>query len=67
MSINYGTFVNTIIQFVIIAAAIFLMVRMINAVQRKPAPEPEAPPPGPTAEELLTEIRDILAQRGGGA
>ena len=60
VAINYGSFINTIITFLIIAAAIFLMVRMINAVQ-KPK---EAAPAGPTpTEALLTEIRDLLAHR----
>jgi large conductance mechanosensitive channel len=65
VSINYGTFINTIIQFLIIAAAIFVMVRLINELQKKPEEE-EAPaaPAGPTTEELLTQIRDLLANRG---
>jgi large conductance mechanosensitive channel len=62
VSINYGTFINTIIQFLIIAAAIFLMIRLINSMQRPPE---EAPALGPTpTEALLTEIRDLLANRG---
>jgi large conductance mechanosensitive channel len=62
VAIGYGAFINTIIQFLIIAAAIFLMVKAINAM-RKPAPEPEAAPAGPTTEDLLTQIRDLLAHR----
>lgn len=63
VSINYGVFINTIIQFLIIAAAIFVMIRMINSMQRRPEPE-EAPAPGPTpTEALLTQIRDLLANR----
>jgi large conductance mechanosensitive channel len=61
-AISYGVFINTIIQFLIIAAAIFLMVKAINAMRRK-EPEPEAAPAGPTTEELLTQIRDLLANR----
>ena len=63
VSINYGAFINTIIQFLIIAAAIFVVVRVLNTLQR-PA-EPEVPPaPGPTpTEALLTQIRDLLANR----
>ena len=61
VSINYGTFVNTIITFLIIAAAIFLVVRVINKIQKPP--EPEAPA-GPTpTESLLAQIRDLLANR----
>ncbi len=64
VSINYGTFINTIITFVIIAAAIFLMIRLINSLQKPEHPD-EAPAPGPTpTEALLTEIRNLLANRG---
>lgn len=59
-AINYGVFINTIIQFVIIALAIFMVVRMINRLY----PPPEVAPPGPTpTEALLTQIRDLLANR----
>ena len=62
-AIRYGAFINTIIQFLIIAAAIFLMVRAINALRRPKAAEAAAPA-GPTpSEALLTEIRDLLARR----
>ena len=64
VSINYGTFINTIIQFLIIAAAIFVVVRMINSVQKPPE---AAAPAGPTTEELLTQIRDLLANRSPAA
>jgi large conductance mechanosensitive channel len=61
-AINYGVFINTIIQFLIIAAAIFLIVRLVNRMQAPP--EAEAPA-GPTpTEALLTQIRDLLANRG---
>jgi large conductance mechanosensitive channel len=66
VSINYGVFFNTIIQFVIIGAAIFAVVKLINSVQKPKAVE-DAPPAGPTSEELLVQIRDILANRGSGA
>jgi large conductance mechanosensitive channel len=63
-ALNYGAFINTIIQFLIIAAAIFLVVRLLNSLQERPEPE-EAPAPGPTpTEALLTQIRDLLAHRG---
>ncbi|HSZ52256.1 MAG TPA: large-conductance mechanosensitive channel protein MscL [Caulobacteraceae bacterium] len=58
VSINYGVFVTTIIQFLIIAWVIFLVVKGVNALQRKQA---EAPPAPTTSEVLLTEIRDLLA------
>jgi large conductance mechanosensitive channel len=61
-AINYGAFINTIIQFLIIAAAIFLVVKLINSMQESPEPA-EVPGPTPT-EALLTQIRDLLANRG---
>jgi len=55
--IKYGVFINTVIQFAIIAFAIFLVVKLINRVMPKKA----AAPAGPSAEVvLLTEIRDLL-------
>ncbi len=63
-AINYGAFINTIIQFLVIAAAIFVVVRLLNSLQQRAEPE-EAPAPGPTpTEALLTQIRDLLANRG---
>jgi large conductance mechanosensitive channel len=62
-----GAFLNTIIQFAIIAAAVFLMVKGVNALRREKAADP-APDPAPTASEtLLTEIRDLLKAQAGGA
>ena len=61
VAILYGAFVNTIIQFIIVAAAVFLMVKLVNKLRRDAAEEPEAAPAAPTATELLlTEIRDSL-------
>jgi large conductance mechanosensitive channel len=60
VTINYGSFIQTVLDFVIIAFAIFMVVRAINNMKKK---EEEAPaePPKPSAEvELLTEIRDSL-------
>lgn len=63
VAITYGNFINTIIQFLIIAFCIFLVVKLINAMKRKEEAAPAAPP-APTKEELLlTEIRDILAAK----
>jgi large conductance mechanosensitive channel len=57
-TLNYGLFLNNIINFLIVAFAIFLVVKAVNAMQ-KPAAAP--PPPGPTQDQvLLTEIRDLL-------
>ena len=59
-TINYGLFINTIIDFVIVAFAIFLMMKGMNALHRHEAAKP-ASPPEPTADvKLLTEIRDLL-------
>ncbi len=61
VTINYGNFIQTIIDFVIIAFAIFVMIKGINSIHKKKAEEVAAAPPAPTKEELLlTEIRDLL-------
>lgn len=59
--IGYGAFINAVVNFVIVAFALFLLVKAMNSMKAAEAP---APPPGPTKEEtLLTEIRDLLARR----
>src|SRR5262245_678376 len=59
--IKYGLFINTIIDFTIVAFAIFLVIRGINKFKRKQEAAPPPPPPPPTTEEkLLAEIRDLL-------
>ena len=58
----YGSFIQNVVDFLIVAFCIFLMLKAINKLNRKkeePAPEPEAPK-GPSQEELLAEIRDLL-------
>lgn len=61
VAITWGAFVQTILDFLIIAFCIFLAIKAINKLKREPAPEPEPEAPkGPTQEELLTEIRDLL-------
>ena len=64
VSLNYGTFVQTTVDFVIIAFAIFLLVKVINRVKRKAEEAPPAPPEPSKQEVLLAEIRDLLKQRG---
>ena len=60
VSINYGNFINTALDFLIIAFSIFLFVKLINSMKRKEETKP-TPPPAPSKEEqLLTEIRDLL-------
>lgn len=63
-SINYGAFIQTLIDFVIVAFCVFLLVKGINALSRKKKAEEPAPAaPEPTVEEkLLTEIRDLLKE-----
>lgn len=63
-TINYGVFVQTVIEFVIIAFCVFLLVKGINIMARKKKDETPAAPPTPSKEELLlTEIRDILKNK----
>jgi large conductance mechanosensitive channel len=62
VTVNWGIFVNSLITFLIVAFALFMVIKGFNKMKREEeeAPEPEAPPE-PTAEEtLLTEIRDLL-------
>jgi len=60
ISINLGVFINTLIDFIIVAFAIFLVIKGMNKMQKKEEAKP-APPPAPSKEEvLLTEIRDLL-------
>lgn len=61
VSINYGSFINTVIDFIIIAFAIFMVIKGINSMKKKEEAKPAPPPPGPSNEEkLLSEIRDLL-------
>jgi large conductance mechanosensitive channel len=63
VTLNYGQFIQTLVDFVIIAWAIFMVVKAMNALKRKEEAAP-APPPAPSREEvLLTEIRDLLKQK----
>ena len=55
----YGQFIQNILDFIIIAFCIFLMIKGMNKMKKEKPAEPEAPA-GPTQEELLTEIRDLL-------
>lgn len=57
VAIQFGAFLNTVIQFAIVAFAIFLVVKLMNRLIRKEEAAPAAPPP---EVELLTEIRDLL-------
>jgi large conductance mechanosensitive channel len=61
VTLNYGNFIQTLVDFAIVAAAIFMMVKVVMNLSRKKAEEAPAAPPAPTKDqELLTEIRDLL-------
>lgn len=63
VAIGYGAFINTLLQFLIVAFVVFLLVKAVNRLRRKEAESP-APPAAPTpTEALLTEIRDELKAR----
>lgn len=61
--IGYGKFIQTVIDFAIIAFAIFIAIKAINSLKRKEEQTPQAPPEPSTQEVLLTEIRDLLKER----
>lgn len=63
VSINYGNFINTALDFIIIAFAIFLIVKLINGLKRKEEAKPTPVPPPTKEEQLLAEIRDLLKDR----
>ena len=60
VAISYGVFFNTVIDFIIIAFAIFMVVRMMNNMKKKEEEKPAEPPKPSNEEVLLTEIRDQL-------
>lgn len=62
VSINYGNFINTVIEFMIIALCIFMIVKAINSMKKPEEPAPAADPAPSNEEVLLTEIRDLLAK-----
>ena len=63
VAIAYGNFINTVINFLIVAFVIFLVVKGVNSLKRKEAEKPAEPPAPTTDQELLMEIRDLLAKR----
>ena len=60
MIIGYGVFFNTVMEFLIIAACVFLLVKVVNKIKREPTPAPATPPEPTRSEVLLAEIRDAL-------
>ncbi|GAB2978326.1 large-conductance mechanosensitive channel protein MscL [Mucilaginibacter puniceus] len=65
-AIKYGNFLSQVISFVIVAIALFVIVKAINATKKKEEIAPPAPPVPTKEEVLLTEIRDILSKQKGG-
>lgn len=65
VSLAYGNFINTVIQFIIVAFCIFMVIKAMNSLKRKedPVPEPEAAPAPSNEEVLLAEIRDLLKSK----
>ena len=63
MTLNVGLFLNAVIQFTIVAFAVFWLVRALSVLYRKKEAPPAAPPAPPREEVLLEEIRDLLARR----
>ena len=61
--LGIGDFINTLIQFIIIAFAIFMVIKLINTMHRKKDDAPEEPPAPTPDQQLLTEIRDLLKQQ----
>ncbi len=63
VSINYGSFIQTILDFVIIATAIFFAIKGMNQLQKKKEEAPAAPAAPSKEEQLLSEIRDLLKEQ----
>ncbi|MDN0021264.1 large-conductance mechanosensitive channel protein MscL [Providencia stuartii] len=61
--LNYGMFIQTVFDFVIVAFAIFMAIKVMNKVRREKEAEPEAPPAPSKEEVLLSEIRDLLKEQ----
>ena len=63
VAIAYGAFINTLINFLIVALVIFLVVKGVNSLKRKEAEAPSEPVAPTTDQKLLMEIRDLLAKK----
>ena len=64
VTINYGVFIQTLIDFVIIAFAIFMVIKAFEQARKKEEAKPVAPAKLPAQEKLLAEIRDLLKSKG---
>tara|TARA_R110000744_G_scaffold145205_3_gene257555 strand:- start:84782 stop:85198 length:417 start_codon:yes stop_codon:yes gene_type:complete len=62
-TINYGIFIDNVISFIIVAFALFLIIKGINSMKKEEAAAPEAPAAPSTDQVLLMEIRDLLAKK----
>ena len=62
VAVLYGDFLTNVIDFIIVAFVMFMMIKAINKTKKKEEPAPEAPK-GPSQEELLVEIRDLLSKK----
>ena len=63
VTLKYGVFLQAIFDFLIVAVAVFALIKLINTLRRKEEAKPAAPPEPPKQELLLTEIRDLLKQQ----
>ncbi len=61
-TLNYGLFINTVINFLIVAFAIFMLIKGLNSMKKKEEEKPKEPAKPSAEEALLTEIRDLLAK-----
>jgi large conductance mechanosensitive channel len=61
--LKYGAFINTLIDFLIVAFAIFMMIKVLYSLKKKERAKPAAPPEPTAQEKLLAEIRDLLKHR----
>ncbi len=63
VTLNYGVFLNAVINFLLVALVLFLIVKAVNKMRKEKAAEPVAPPEPTKEEVLLTEIRDLLKSK----
>jgi large conductance mechanosensitive channel len=63
VTLNYGSFIQAVVDFLIIAFVIFMMIRAMNSMKKKEEAAPAAPPKPSAEETLLTEIRDLMKQQ----
>jgi large conductance mechanosensitive channel len=63
VTVNYGVFLQHVVDFLIIAFAIFMAIKSMNSIKKKKEEAPAAPPAPSKEEQLLTEIRDLLKNR----